>query len=448
MVNRINNKHILNNHAEQSSTSTEGPIFTKCVTFNGHSNLEYENVTGERYYRNKTILICCTSSTNVTEYTSPDHATLSFSDNENVDGAAVDGGVFTVSAWFLYRAGGQFNGIIGKYDAYDGGQHGNPGNARREWALLVDNLNKLSFQLYDETNSAQLGVKYNTGLSANTWYHCAVTYDGRGERHAAVEGCKIYLNGSSVAVISGGYTDSPTSFRKTRKKEGPLYVGCWHPSDGDPHKSASYGGMYFLNGAIAEIAVWSRALTSAEVTNVYNNRRWDKSDVTDASHLWRFGNNFPSSPGDDKLMGGLSGSKPGINGGNPQDGNYIYDRIGTAHLYGNYYCSSSDITLSSSAAGSRTTSRPSHSDILAAANDRSGSLTWGTTINNDFTSIANGNVSSTTTLNPLFVNSPGIGKPRVGVTGSTSTLLGHGTSEITITSHGTVEAYKSTLGDS
>tara|TARA_Y100000034_G_scaffold23088_1_gene26670 strand:+ start:1097 stop:2482 length:1386 start_codon:yes stop_codon:yes gene_type:complete len=460
MVARINTDHALNNHAERFSQHAHGPKFTASVTFNGHSNLPYENVDGERKYRNKAFLICCTSSTNVSQFTSPDVTTLSFADNENNDGTAVTDGVFTVSVWFQYRAQ-NFNGLVGKYDVYDGGNNGNPGNARREWALLVDNLKKIHFQLYDETNTSELSIKYGTAIDKGTWTHCVVTYDGRGERHAAVEGCKMYINGSAVSISSGSYTASPTAFRQTRKKEGPLYVGAWHRSDYDPHKSGSQGygnGFYPLDGEIAEIAVWSRAISATEAELLYNNPCWDDKDartgsplVSGAKHIWRFGNNFPvvkvnDVEVQDAFNGGPSGSSPGINGGNPEAGNYVYDRVGTAHLYGTYFCSSSDITLSSSAVAANATSRPDHADILAAANDPA-SLTWGRTIKNDFDAHARGNFCVSYALKPLFISSPGIGPIRMGLTGSQISISGgYGTNAETITADGgTIEAYKVTI---
>tara|TARA_R110000824_G_scaffold3614_6_gene17104 strand:+ start:1228 stop:2643 length:1416 start_codon:yes stop_codon:yes gene_type:complete len=471
MAERIKSNHTLDNHGDRWDSAVTSPIFTASMTFNGHSNLPYENVAGERYFRNRSHLISCTSSTNVGEYTSPDHSTLSFSDAEQDDGENIPAdGVFSIAIWALRRAS-HFHGVVGKWDSYDGGANGNPGNARREWQVMWSNFNDWEFLMFDETNNAQLGVKYTTDIAQDTWQHFVLTYDGRGERHAAVEGCKMYINGAAVSTASGSQVSNKTAFRKTRKKEGPLYVGGWHHQDQDPHKSGSFSsGWYHMNGQIAEISIWNRALTAGEASDVYNNARWDLLNkktggpiVGGAKHIWRFGNNHPpvysgGAEVQDALNGAnrgamtgdgtyqASGTTAGLNGGNPENGNYIYDRVGTAHLYGNHYCTSSDVTVSSSVTAAKDTDRPDHADILAASNDPT-SLTWGRTAQEDFDAAAHGNTATNFQLKPLFISSPGIGGVRLGLTGSTSKASGHGTSEITITDDGgTFTAYKSTIG--
>ncbi len=83
----------------------------------------------------------------------------------------------------------------------------------------------------------------NLSLSASTWYHIVIVYDGTN--------LKLYVNGSQsgsdIAVTAG-----------VRYETGTNYIG------------ASEAGSDFYDGKIDEFGLWSRALTSGEVTQLYN----------------------------------------------------------------------------------------------------------------------------------------------------------------------------------
>lgn len=86
---------------------------------------------------------------------------------------------------------------------------------------------------------------YNTTLTTSTFYHLVLTYDGTT--------MTLYLNGSSV--ISQGQTGNGTAHGGADE----TVVGAYHASQGN-----------FMDGDIDEIGVWSRALSSTEVTSLYN----------------------------------------------------------------------------------------------------------------------------------------------------------------------------------
>jgi hypothetical protein len=64
---------------------------------------------------------------------------------------------------------------------------------------------------------------------------------------------KIYVNGSNVTSSSGGTIQSSTLSYSTYLNTGYLH-----------------GSGSFYNGYLDEVGVWSRALTSSEVTQLYN----------------------------------------------------------------------------------------------------------------------------------------------------------------------------------
>ena len=81
----------------------------------------------------------------------------------------------------------------------------------------------------------------------NSWNHIAVTYNGSGSN--TISNWKIYVNGSSVSLITSGVigSDANTSF-----------IGS-----GD--------GQRFFIGKISNVSIFSNELTSPQVATIYNN---------------------------------------------------------------------------------------------------------------------------------------------------------------------------------
>jgi len=97
------------------------------------------------------------------------------------------------------------------------------------------------------------GVNYGIGdtiFSTATWYHIVVVYDGT---LAAADRLKIYVNGDPETLSITGTI--PASLLNSAAS---LNVGFWN------------GLNRYMNGRIDESAVWSRALSSTEVTSLYN----------------------------------------------------------------------------------------------------------------------------------------------------------------------------------
>jgi hypothetical protein len=122
-----------------------------------------------------------------------------------------------------------FSAIV---DAYDS-----------SWEFLTDcnGGTNLSFAFW---TSAVSYIIYpsNYNLSSGSWTHVVCTFDNGNT-------CKIYANGILQATIS------TTNLRNTA---GNFYFG----------RSRS-GSSQFLNGSLDDILIWSRALSAAEVSQIY-----------------------------------------------------------------------------------------------------------------------------------------------------------------------------------
>ena len=91
----------------------------------------------------------------------------------------------------------------------------------------------------------------STVLSTNTWYHVVCTYDGRGGS-TAYNGINIYLNSILESVTTNG--GSYTAMSNTSQ----------------PVQIATHSGGSFFDGSISNVSIWNTALTSAQVTEIYN----------------------------------------------------------------------------------------------------------------------------------------------------------------------------------
>ena len=158
---------------------------------------------------------------------------------------------FTISAWF--KPG---TDALAGYDLIGGW-----GNASAGQARMMQILNsKLSFEIYLSRISGA------TTLSANTWYHGAVTFSGNN--------VEIFLNGSS---------DGTGTLSRSTITSSETFIG------GSAAMSA-VGWQPFL-GLIDEFAVFDSVLSSSNITAIYNSGV--PADLTSYSPVgwWRMGDN-------------------------------------------------------------------------------------------------------------------------------------------------------------
>jgi hypothetical protein len=115
--------------------------------------------------------------------------------------------------------------------------------------LIYVSTTDLYFLINDDSASAYIGRSDATNLSTNTWYHAVCIHDGSD----VVGGIDIYLNGTAVDdtnITNGTYVTMES-----------LSV--------DINIGSLDNQTKFLEGQIDEVKIYSRALTSAEVTKNY-----------------------------------------------------------------------------------------------------------------------------------------------------------------------------------
>lgn len=90
------------------------------------------------------------------------------------------------------------------------------------------------------------GVKTSQDLGTGTWHHLVFTWA------VATPNLTIYVDGSSV-----GATEDLTAATAIANSAAPFEVGA-------------FVGANFFDGLIDEVGIWSRVLTSDEVSSLYN----------------------------------------------------------------------------------------------------------------------------------------------------------------------------------
>lgn len=102
----------------------------------------------------------------------------------------------------------------------------------------------LRFQYVTSSSGTnQTAARISWTPSANTWYHIVVTYTASGS------GVEIFVNGSSIGTATAS---------STKSGDGAFQIG----------KSVGFGNT--MNGRIDEVNIWTRKITSGEVTSLYN----------------------------------------------------------------------------------------------------------------------------------------------------------------------------------
>ena len=145
---------------------------------------------------------------------------------------------YSVEIWYKSDSFSSENSLISKRDS------GNPGD--RNWMLLVDTSATVRWYGYQNDSTGQ-NAPANTTLSTGTWYHLIVTLGGSGGNYT------YYNNGSSDG--SGALTITSISSDQSWLEFG---------------RRGTNSGHNYLNGQIAQVRLYNKELSAAEVLQNYN----------------------------------------------------------------------------------------------------------------------------------------------------------------------------------
>lgn len=170
-------------------------------------------------------------------------------------GALNSPSALSVSLWFKYQGTPSFDGLI----------FGGSSSSVR-WGV----------QLSSSTNLRYFGGNssfddFTVSLNSSTWYHVAVSHNGTS--------ATMYLNGSSLG--------SATVPNPNAAPSGGIKIGAY------------YDGSNSYQGYMDEVALFDYALSSTEVSNIYNSKSYRdllalyrlENDVTDETGNYDATNN-------------------------------------------------------------------------------------------------------------------------------------------------------------
>tara|TARA_Y100000310_G_scaffold79162_1_gene75831 strand:- start:2854 stop:3708 length:855 start_codon:yes stop_codon:yes gene_type:complete len=155
----------------------------------------------------------------------------------------VDEGAFSIQAW-VRQTGGTGNTRI----VYS---NRNTGNDNNGYMLQIDQAaNAIKIWMYDSSWES-ITANSPTAFTNDTWYHTVFTFDGGATTNNGI----LYINGTaqSSKLSINSFTVNDTS---------PFLIGSNCDSDYD-----AFRGWV---GNIDEVCYWNIALTSGNVTSLYN----------------------------------------------------------------------------------------------------------------------------------------------------------------------------------
>lgn len=167
-------------------------------------------------------------------------AQLSGSNNLYSTGLTFSYGAFSMAGWIYYT------GTAQKYFI------NTPGSSGTEWYffLIINNpsANKIVWGFNKASGGTETDIFASTTLSTGTWYHVACTWDGT----TNANGAKIYINGSLDTSVTAHSNTSVTA-------NPNVTLGA-----------SSNTGVNGVTGAMDEWGFWTKALSTQEVTDLYN----------------------------------------------------------------------------------------------------------------------------------------------------------------------------------
>ncbi|MBI4091220.1 LamG domain-containing protein, partial [candidate division WWE3 bacterium] len=178
-------------------------------------------------------------------------------------------GAFSISTWIYPTAAGDANGFTGIV------HKGTLTTSTSDpYAIYFLSNRKLRFAIDSATTGKT--IDSTTVLSLDTWYHVVVVYDGAN--------VSIFLNGNATPD-----TTDTTTITTLNTVATEVYIGA--------SKFGSNPYRYFT-GRIDETGIWTKALTTTEIAQLYNSgsgNQYDFGVPTQTSNLTEWQDNSGSA---------------------------------------------------------------------------------------------------------------------------------------------------------
>jgi hypothetical protein len=164
---------------------------------------------------------------------------------------APESGSFTVEAWVRANPNsGSVLTVAVQYEAESGGSYSSNTNKNNYWLLRLNNGRPQFYGRSD--NAATFDVQTSSDLRDGSWHHIAGVID----RSAGL--ARVYIDGASAAQVPLG------AYGASNDGGAPVRVGTYVDAAGTKQS--------YFEGALADIAIYKRALTPGEVAARYSAR--------------------------------------------------------------------------------------------------------------------------------------------------------------------------------
>ena len=150
----------------------------------------------------------------------------------------------TLSCWFYFTGTSSAGSYVSLLS------YGNGPTALDTFALAITDVYRLVFAF----NGGNNAISNQNVIAANTWNN----FVGTKTPGAINTTTKLYLNGSEISITSAS-TGTPNVTSRV------IRVGRW-TNDG-------VGNEYYYTGRIPQVSIYNRALTTSEVSQIYNATR-------------------------------------------------------------------------------------------------------------------------------------------------------------------------------
>lgn len=150
-------------------------------------------------------------------------------------------GDHTISAWLSFETAptSAQQAIINKW-------HGGTSSYIYRFDNNGSGVSRLEAFYDDGTSTENLNINFSSEPTLNTFYHFVITYD------ASASQVELFINNSSQGTATGTLTS-------IRDGTAPFGLGA------NPSTPSDY-----FDGKIDEVGIWSRILTTSEISDLYN----------------------------------------------------------------------------------------------------------------------------------------------------------------------------------